>query len=150
MKKTLLILRLTIITFIITPVFSYAENWVSTNQATVAWDAVSTLNDGSSVPVTDVIRYNVFIRDRKSGVTTEVAHEILETRYTISFDPEGFWHIGAQAVRYVSVDGLIPSGDEPLMSEIIWSDVAENCADGVTFGIRHHIPPGKVRNIRSE
>lgn len=149
MKKILFIL----VSLLLFASVASAETWYKVNQATFAWDAVTTLvqEDGTTIPVpaTDVIRYNVFVKDRKTGAENEVAHEILETQFTISFPNEGFYYLGAQTVRYVSVDGLIPSGDPPLTSAIAWSSDAAACLNNDPFGVRNHLPPGNPKNLKT-
>lgn len=125
-----------------------AETWHRTNQATFAWDAVTTLQDGTTIPANDVVRYNVFMKNKQTGVETQVSENILETQATITFSQEGFWYLGAQALRYVSVDGMVPDTETPYTSEISWSSDPLVCFEGVAFGIRFHVPPGQIKNLR--
>lgn len=125
-----------------------AENWYKTPKASLAWEAVTTLKNGNPIPQDDVIKYNVFVKDRQTGVVTKVASEILATELTISLvDIEGFWYLGVQAVRYVAVDGVIPPGDTPYTSDISWSSDPVVCASGEAFGVRNHIPPGQAKKL---
>jgi hypothetical protein len=128
---------------------AHAQTWHRANQATVAWDAVTLTTDGTPIPLTDVVRYRVYTKDRATGVEAQAA-DVLETQATLAFSSEGFWFVGVQAVRFVSVDGLIPEGEEPMLSDIVWSSDPVACANNETFGFRHHVPPGQVRGLRPQ
>jgi hypothetical protein len=95
-----------------TAVTAQVTHWA--NQATVEWDVVTTLSDGSPVPAGDTIAYRVWTR--LDGVETMVA-EVSSTSYTFTFDVEGIYTVGVQTIRYPE------NGDPEVTSEINWSDV---------------------------
>ena len=147
MKKALSI-YLTLMLWILITSPALAEQWQKVDKGSFGWSAVTTLANGEPMPATDVVRYNVFMRDRKTGIAAEVLHEILENQATVTVAAETFVHVGVQSVRYVSVDGLIPSNEEPYLSEISWSSDPAVCFDAVTFGFRNHVPPGNPGGLR--
>jgi len=134
--------------FLLTGAVSHAEMWYKTNQATVSWDPVATLESGEAIPATDVVRYNVFVKDRKTNAVVNGQQNILETQSTVTVDSETFSYVGVQALRYVSIDGLIPENEVPLASAISWSSDPAVCLNGEAFGIRNHLPPGQVQGLR--
>ena len=143
--KTLL---MTLLMLLVASVAS-AETWHKVNQATAAWDQPATLENGESIPAQDVIRYDVYLKDKRTGVETKIANNILERQYTITVPAEAMVWIGVQALRYVSVDGLIPDGEEPYRSDFAWSSNPADCLNNETFGLRNHVPPGKPTGLRA-
>ena len=95
-----------------TVVTAQVTHW--TNQATVEWDAVTTLADGTPIPVGDIIAYRVYTR---AGSTETLVGEVSTTSYTFTFADEGIYTVGVQTVRYPV------SGDPEIVSEINWSDM---------------------------
>jgi hypothetical protein len=112
--------------------------WVKSKNVTVAWDAPTTLEDGTTVTQDLALRYNVYL-DRDTDKTHEDAkllttEPIAETRYTISsIEHKGKYFVGIQALAYRVKDGEI-YGD-PKRSRIAWSS---NKADTESrkFGIK--------------
>ena len=117
-----------------------ATDWVQTNQATAAWDAVTTLADGKPVPATDTVKYQVWTK-RESDAPVKVGGEITATQLTITFSAEGRYTIGVQAIR------TSPNFTEPQASAVSWSDdplvVATN-----PFGVVYIVPPAKPKGLR--
>ena len=134
MKKVLL--AVVVLLLCATAVTAQVTHW--TNQATVEWDAVTTLADGSPVPVGDTIAYRVWTRI--DGAETMVA-EVSTTAYTFTFTEEGIYTVGVQTVRYPE------NGDPEIISEINWSDV-----NGVftpdPFYLGFYLPAAVPLNLR--
>ncbi|RKY08634.1 MAG: hypothetical protein DRP56_03785 [Planctomycetota bacterium] len=124
-----------LLVLLLLPGFIFAQDdWHTANQATVGWDAVTTLENGDPVPPNDTVTYKVYLRDYNTGdetLLTTDGNGISETQYTITFDNEGLYIAGVSAVR-------LPEGEtDPLESTICWSDMPD-CVDsgGGTFGIK--------------
>jgi len=119
-----------------------SETWHKANQITIGWDVVTNNVDGDPIPVEDIIKYNVYIKDKKTSTETLMT-ETDVNQVILSFTDEGFYYIGVQAARY------IPDDTEPILSTISWSSDVSVCLDGVTFGVRYHVPPGGPQNIKT-
>ena len=142
MKKILLAVLITLSLVGI----SNAQTWTTANEATVSWDAVTKLLDGSTIPTTDKIAYNIFIRNKKTGTVTSVGNTP-NLQQTIVFNTEGRYFPGVSAVRQVvGEDGV--TIEETMESEISWSDNPAACLNGQTFGIRYFVHPNQPVNLR--
>lgn len=102
-----------------------AQTWHTTNQATVAWDAV-TVPSGT---VEYVLYLNNAITDPDKTNPAEIAR-VSATEYTFTLNTEGRYFIGAKSVRVV--DGVDVSE-----SEIVYTDNPEVCLDGNDFGVQY-------------
>lgn len=121
-----------------------AVEWKKTNQATVAWDAVTTLVDGSAIPAGDVLKYRVYLANAQTDpdkANPALLGETDQLEYLITLNTEGRYWVGVQTVRYDS------AGVELEVSTINWSDVNGEYTPN-PFGIFHHLPPGQVKNLR--
>lgn len=125
---------------------AHAQVWQTANEATIAWDAVTKLLDGSTIPTTDQVRYNVFIKNKKTGTVTPIG-STPNLQHTIVFSLEGRYFPGVSAVRLViAEDGV--TVEETMESEVSWSDNPEVCYQGQTFGIRYFVHPNQPRGLR--
>jgi len=142
MKKSIYVVILSLVI-----IFSaYALDWQKTNQATVAWDAVTTLEDGTVIPAGDVIKYNVYLANFKTDPNKEnpsllTTTPIVDLQYVITLNTEGRYLVGVSAVRFDSEGTLLEE------SEVNWSDTNGEYTPN-PFGIVHHVPPGKPKNLR--
>jgi hypothetical protein len=118
-----------------------AQTWHTANQVTLAWGAVTTLADGTAIPAADVVKYQVYKRLIPSTVYEAVGGEITATQQVVNFLAEGGYYLGVKALRYV--DGKLVKE-----SEIAWSDVAANCANGEAFGVTYWLAPSMIKNMR--
>ena len=86
------ILAFIMIFFVAVPA-AHALNWHTANQATVAWDPVTTLADGSAIPAGSTIEYTVYlansITDPGKTNPSEIA-TVAATEYTITLNTEGY------------------------------------------------------------
>jgi hypothetical protein len=115
---------------------------VIADQKTVAWDPVTTDTDGKPLPEGSDVRYRVYIMNSQTLNFVEVTTEpIIEMQYTITFNQEGNFFFGVQAVRYIE-------GADPIGSKIAWSNDPANCLDGETIDIKHFRPPGNATGLR--
>ena len=143
MKK--LFISMLLVCFLSAP--SWAITWINGTPQTLAWDAVTTLADDTPVPSTDIIQYEVFRVDTRTGdkANPESLGIVQTPTMTITF-PEGRWVLAVQSRRLVP-DG---SGGHELMatSDLAWSDVPINCLNGEDFAIRVFKKPKGVQNMR--
>lgn len=122
-----------------------AQQWYTTNQATLAWDAVTKLVDGRPLPEGNVIQYKVYLANAvtDSGKTNpiEVGTGIVETRYVITLNQEGKYFVGIRAVRIVG-------GEAVAQSEVTWADDPASNPQPGPFGLRFFESPGAVGGHR--
>ena len=118
-----------------------AQVWHPANQVTLAWDAVTTLHDGTAVPAGSVVKYQVYKRMLPATTGEAVGGEITEPSQPVSFAVEGGYYLGVKSLRYV--DGSMVGE-----SAIAWTDVAANCANGEAFGVTYWMAPALVKGLR--
>jgi hypothetical protein len=123
-----------------------AQQWYTTNQVTVAWDAVAAPN-----PETEQIRYDVYLANARTDPDkvnpSLVVDSTVETQETLTIGVEGRYYFGVKTERWLLATSTEP---EEMVSEstIAWSDDPEAVADGATFGLRYFEPPGKAVGLR--
>jgi len=122
--------------------FSYALDWITANQVTLAWDPVATLENGQPIPEGNIIKYEIFYVPENGNKSTDyrLLGETLDAKYVITFDQEGAFILGVRATRWIN---------EELRgkSEIIWTDNPAAMKDGITQGIIFFRMPGKVNGL---
>ena len=118
-----------------------AQVWHPANQVTLAWDAVTTLQDGTNIPAGSTIKYQVYKRLLPATTGEMAGAEVTALQQAVSFSVEGGYYLGVKALRYV--DSALVS-----QSEIAWSDVAANCANGEAFGVTYWMQPSMVKGLR--
>ena len=122
----------------LTLLFACNETEWKSNNYTVSWDAPTALADGSSIPKTQVLRYNVYIdidddktHDDKILMTKQ---PVADTNFTIpTIEHKGQYYIGIQALTYKVKDGV--TYDQPKASAIAWSSSKANTKKGA-FGVK--------------
>lgn len=117
------------------------QDWHTANQVTLAWDAVTEMQNGDPIPATDKVKYKVYIKNASTGGPGVELGEVTALEYTITLNTEGSYFLGAKALRYSSADLLLSE------SIICWSDVPECAADGKPFGVRYWLPPASVSGL---
>lgn len=137
MKKLLIILAILLITST-----SFAQVWYDANQVTFAWDAVTKLTDGTTIPATSTVKYQVYTKPNSVSAGTKVSGEITATQLLISFSVEGAYFLGVEALRYNGA--VLVSKSNP----ITWSDVAANCQGGIAFGVNYWLSLMQPANLR--
>jgi hypothetical protein len=105
------------------------------NQATIAWDAPTTMEDGNALGAGDVLEYNIhlanFVTDpNKTNPTLVTPTPITATTHTITLGVEGKFIVGVSA-------HIVGTADEK-WSGIAWSDDA-NAVSGGEFGLQYFI-----------
>lgn len=121
----------------------FAQEWHTTNQITVVWDAVTEMQGGAVIPETDIIEYRVYLAnaitdpDKMNPAEIDITGEL---SYTITLTGEGHYFVGLQTIRKILVGS---NGDESVVGESVigWTDDPAIVLDGHTFGIRHFLPP---------
>lgn len=139
MKKLFIIFAILIVASI-----ASAQTWYEANQVTFAWDAVTTLSDGTAIPSGNTVKYQVYTKPNSVSAGVKTGGEITATQLLISFTTEGQYFLGVEALRYSGTTLLSKS------NPITWSDVASNCQGGVAFGVtywRSLMQPVNLRRI---
>jgi len=122
-----------------------AQTWHTANQATVAWDAVTTIDNGDPLPAGDTIEYVVYlsnaITDPNKDNPVEVARTT-DTSQLITLNVEGSYFVGCKAIRKIA------DGTEVGESVVAWSDDPQYVLNGETFGLRYFLAPSAPGNLR--
>jgi hypothetical protein len=116
-----------------------AQTWHTTNQATVAWDAVP-------VPAGSTVEYVVYLANATTDPDKTNPVEIATTTdldQLITLNVEGSYFVGVKARRILDADGS-NVGE----STVAWSDDPQYCQNGETFGLRYFVPPDAPVNMR--
>ena len=124
---------------------AFAQQWYTANQATVEWDAVTTLDNGDPLPPTDIMEYVVYLANAITDPNKDNPSEIATTTSTsqlITLNVEGSFFVGVKAVRKIA-DGTVVGE-----SEVAWSDDPQFVQGGETFGLRYFLPPAAPGNMR--
>jgi hypothetical protein len=117
-----------------------ALEWVSTNQATIGWDATTLNESGDSFPPNDVIGYKVYTKKVPSDSEIEVG-ETTNLQYTLLFVEEGKYVAGVRTVR-------TPEGETiPILSDITWSDSTDVVAVPDPFGFVYYVRPSAPKGL---
>jgi hypothetical protein len=122
----------------------FCVEWRSTNQATIAWDAVTTLDDGSALPAGHTVKYRVYLSNAVTDPEKSNPALLGETdqlEYTITLNTEGKYYAGVQSVRYD--ENTVEVGT----SVINWSDTNGEMTPN-PFGLIHYLPPAAPVNLR--
>lgn len=127
------------------PVLAQVNETYVANQKTVAWLAVTELEDGTPIPAEDTVTYDVFLQRQGTAEETQVADNVSETSATVTF-PDGIFYVGVRAVRGVLVEGVLYEVE----SDMSWSNDPTVCLNGITFRVRNHLPPGQVKGLEAQ
>ena len=125
MKKLIII---SAVLFLAVPAFS--QVWYPVNQATFGWDAVTKLNDGTTIPAGSTIKYQAWRKMTPATVWEKIGAEITTLQANVSFAVEGSYFLGVSAIRYIGTDPVS-------QSTIAGSDVPANCQGGAAFGFKY-------------
>lgn len=133
MKKTLIVLAVLFFAGA-----AFGQTWHTANQVTLAWDAVP-----QAQPTDGPNRYQVYIKFQAADAApVAVGSEIEATQQAVSFSAEGRYYLCVDAARY-------PQGETvPVRSELSCSHDAAVTADGVPFGVKYFVNPGKPTRLR--
>lgn len=123
------------------PVQGLSQTWYPTNQVTVAWDTVTTVDDGGPIPQGQSITYTLFSRSGSETGPIVEGGTVLTTQALISFSVPGKYFIG---VRSNLMEGQVKLAE----SAIAWSYEISAVQNGNTFGIIFSKLPSKPTNLR--
>lgn len=110
-----------------------ADTWHKGTTHPLAWDAVTTYEDGSPIDG-ETVSYNLYLKNVQTNVQIKVG-STSESSLTVVIPERGRYRFGVQAAL----------GED--VSEIMWSDNALACEGGQTFGARW-MNPNWPRNFR--
>jgi|ADurb_Leu_01_Slu_FD_contig_41_1951139_length_9706_multi_3_in_0_out_0_8 hypothetical protein len=131
-----------------TVAFAAVTNWYPTNQATVAWNPVTALSDGSPLPAGSVIKYEVFTASPDhQNVTSKGVVTVTST--VLSFQAEGRYIVGVRAIREFT-DPADPQTVVTEYSETVWSDDPAYVGAEGTFGISYIFKPANPTGLRRQ
>lgn len=143
MKKTLVTFFIALFLFVGNGVAMNSDahavdTWYKTLSGTVAWDAVTTYEDGSPFePAGDVATYNVYMKNVTTGVQTKIA-STPSLSMAIVIPTRGKYRLGIQTE--------LSSTEQ---SPIGWSDDPVVCSTAGTFGFRLMFP-SNAKNLRKQ
>ena len=111
--------------------------------STLYWDAVTTLSDGSPIPLADTITYKIYAVKYTQNATARVLlGTTAGTSYTVNYGGELKYFVGVSCVR--QPDGVA----ETFESEISWSINPGVCQGTSTFGLMSYLAPGWIDEMR--
>lgn len=149
MKKILLLTTLCIL--LAAPAFGQVTMWINVldGTPTLHWDAVTTTIDNTTIPATEVVKYEVFLANAitdpgKTNPARITTNPITTLEMSINLgSTEGKFLPGVRSVRTLN-------GEVLSYSTISWSDNVE-VVDGDPFGLMLYISPKGPRiSITSE
>ena len=131
--------------FMLVATLAWAQPWHTANQVTVAWDAVTTDENGQPLDMTEAtVAYKLYLVNARTDPNktnpVELA-QVAETTYTLTLGTEGRYYFGVAAVR-VTVD----EGNVVGAASIAWSD--DTTLTDSPFGLRYFVPPGQAKQVR--
>ena len=142
MKRGLIFIFLVVLFIAPAPLLVQAQTWHSTNQVTLAWDAVPMPVGTDGNPLPGTVAYDVYSVGSAAAKTTAAKlTRVTTNQAVVSFSAEGKYYLGVRSVRVIS-----PT--EELTSDISWSDNAAVVSQGSIFGVAYYISlpaPGGLR-----
>jgi len=134
MKKRhrVLAFAIALVFFLTSPAFAFT--WVTANQATVQWDAVTTDVDGDPLTAGTHAEYKVFLVNKITDPGKTNPAEVVQTdllEFTITLNTKGQYLVGVKTVQIED-----STGDLLAESAMSWSDIPADCQGGVDFGLR--------------
>jgi hypothetical protein len=144
MKKKLSIFILIIYLLFVSVVFAQPPSpvhWYIVG-STIQWTAVTTLSDGSPIPLADTITYKIYTVKYSLGANSKVLlGTTAGTSYTVNYTGELKFFVGVSCVRQ-------PNGvAETFESEISWSINPGACQGGSTFGLMSFLAPKHTNEL---
>jgi len=125
----------------------FGQTFYTPDQATIAWDATTTLNNGSAIPAGDIVQYEIYLSN--DGLTGTKVGTTSLLQYTLTFTGEGIFFVGVAARRIPS--GIVPANCNDAtcpISSITWSNSTNTAAVPVPFGFVNYLPPKSVTGLR--
>ena len=134
MKKLLFVLM-----FVLFASISFGQDWINTNQATVAWDAITYQLDTG-----ETLIYKTYLVNAKTDpdkTSPALIGETAATEYQFTFTEKGSYFVGVKSVVRVDAEDVAESG-------IGWSDDPTYASGGATFGLRFYPAPAVPVGLR--
>lgn len=141
MKK--LIASLLVIVMLTLPSVAMAR-YVTANQVTVGWDAVTYTLESTERLVYEVAVFNNATDPGKENPIA-VYENVEDTQFLVTMLTKGFYAIGVRSVVQVMLEGAWINAAE---SEYAYSDVAENVKDGEIFILLYYPAPDSPTGLR--
>ena len=124
--------------FLLLPALAFSQTWHNTNQATVAWDAVT-----YDITTGERIMYRTYLANANSDpekLNPALLGDTPELLYTITLTSKGSYFFGCRSlVQVLGHDGV--TWEDVSESEIGWSDDPTYAQAGETFGLRFYPAP---------
>lgn len=135
MKKFSLVLVLVAIVLSFLTVNAHAQfNWVTANQGTFEWDAITVDGEGDPfLPGTHVEYTSYYVNSLADPIKANpiAVEQTTMTQSVVTFPGKGRYWVGVTA--HLVDDG---SGEILETSQFAWSDVPDDCLNGETFGFQ--------------
>lgn len=141
MKRWLMIAMVAVLSLAALSMKANAITWKVANQVTVAWDAVTTLTDGTLIPAGSTVQYQIYARVDPAGTAVASGSPLTVLQALVTFAVEGFYDIGVKAQRLVG-------GQVVSESVISWSNDPLFAQGGNAFGVQYYLPPAGIKNMR--
>ena len=140
MKKLFIIVLFA--AMIVVPGLSLGQTWYNTNQATLLWGAVVTLDEDIPLPAGETMYYHAYLKKGSAdSVPIKVSSDPFEAlEYTFTFEEEGKYFMGVSAVRVLE--------GEEYESPVAWSHNEIDCRNNEAFGILYIVTPAKPFDLR--
>ena len=123
--------------FIFVSTVAWGQTWHTANQATVGWDAVTTLENGNPVSPNEV-SYTVYLYNAVTDPDHLNPVEVgstQDTEYLITLAVEGRYFFGVKSVRTVNSEKVSKSA-------ITWSSLSE-----YDFGLQFYLAPSEPKGL---
>jgi len=144
MKKAFKVILLVMaLMFLSVQLASAQVNWVTANQGTFYWDAVTGDTDGNPVPAGLHVEYRVFVIDSLTDVAA-VFEETTALESTVTIPAPGRYWVGLKTLLKDDGSGEVVQESDNMSR----SDVVADCAGGSTFGFQMlavFLNPGNMR-----
>ena len=129
---------------------AHSQEWITANQFTVTWDAVTELSDGTPLPEGDIIEYRLWLSNAVTDPDKTNPVEVVVTpvnTYVLTIDAEGRYFVGLQTIRKITIGA---DGEKQVIGESVigWTDDPEIAAGGAIFGLQYYLPPATVCGVR--
>lgn len=122
----------------------HSQEWHVANQATITWDAVTELSNGTVIPGDNIVEYRLWLSNADTDLEKANPVEVgitSETLFVVTLCVEGRFFVGLQTLRKSS-DGTLLN-----KSVVGWTDDPAIVANGETFGLQYFLPPANARGV---
>jgi hypothetical protein len=138
--KKFLVLGLILSCLMFTSV-AMAQVWYPTNRVTITWDAVTTLEDASPIPVGQTVTYTILTKFGTQDGAISEGSTIPGTQAVIGFSAPGRYYLG---IKTNLMEGTTKLAESP----VAWSYDVQAVQNGATFGVIFSRLPAAAKGIR--